>query len=88
VRHTTHFGVVNLTPLQVQYPKSSPDYNPRRRIKITLRITTCTRSDIERWLHFLRECGISKPQEEVERVVLINLEGDNENNLHFLQALR
>ncbi len=86
--HTTHYRIINPTPLQVQSPKSSPDYDPRRKIKVTLWTTTRTRSDIERWLHFLRERGISRPHEEVETVVLTDLEGKDENNFHFFQASR
>jgi hypothetical protein len=37
---------------------------------------------------FLKERGISRPYEEVETVVLTDLEGKDENNLHFFQALR
>jgi hypothetical protein len=88
VGHTTHFGVVNPTPLQVQSPKSNLDYNPRKMIKVTLWTIAHTRSDIERWLHFMREHGISRPHEEVETMVLTNSEGEDEYNLHFLQALK
>ncbi len=85
--HTTHSGVLNPTSVQVRSPKSFSDYDPKRRIKVTLWITTCIRSDIERWLHFLRECGILRPHEEVETMVLTNSESEDEDNLYFLQTL-
>jgi len=88
VGHITHSGVVNPTSLQVRSPKSFSNYDPRRRIKVTLWITTCIRSEIERWLHFLRERGISRPHEEVETMVLTDLKGEDEDNLYFLQTLR
>jgi nitrate reductase NapAB chaperone NapD len=49
-----------------------PNYDLGKRIEITLQTSTCTRSDIEKWLHFLRECGISKPQAEAKMVVLMD----------------
>jgi hypothetical protein len=61
-----------------------PNYNLGKRIEITLQTSTCTRSDIEKWLHFLRERGISKPQAEAKMVVLMDSKDEDENNLHFL----
>jgi hypothetical protein len=61
VDHASHFGVANLTPLQVRPLYSSSNYDPRRRIKRILRTLACTRSDVEKWLCFLRKCGISRP---------------------------
>jgi hypothetical protein len=39
-------------------------------------------------LHFLKERGIPRPHEEVETTVLTTSEGEDENNLYFLQTLR
>jgi hypothetical protein len=36
----------------------------------------------------MKEREISRPQVEVEMVVLIDLEGEDKDNLYFLQALK
>jgi hypothetical protein len=83
VGHSAHSKVVNPAPFRVQSPKFSLDYNPRGKIESTLQTITRTRSDVDKWLHFLKEHEISRPHVKVEIMVLMDLEGEDDNNLHF-----
>lgn len=80
--HASHFRIANPTPLQVHFPNSFLDYDSGRRIETTLHNSTHIKSDVKKWLCFLREQGISKPQADLEIVVLIDSK-DEENLLFF-----
>jgi hypothetical protein len=77
--HVSHSRVINPTPLQLHFPNSFLDYNSGRRIKTTLHNSTHIKSDVKKWLCFLREQGISKPLADLEIVVLID--SKDEDNL-------
>jgi hypothetical protein len=64
--HTSHSRVANPASLQVCFPNYFPYYNPGRRIEANLHINTH-----KKWLHFLRERGISRPHAKLEIVVSI-----------------
>ncbi len=59
------------------------DYDSGRRIETTLHNSTHIKSDVKKWLCFLREQGISKPQADLETVVLID--SKDEYNLIFFK---
>ncbi len=83
IDHASHLGVVNPTPLQVRSPNSFLDHNLGIRIKTTLRISIHTRNNVEKWLCFLKERKISKPQVNLETMVLTNSK-DKDNLMNFL----
>jgi hypothetical protein len=87
VDHITHSRVANPTPLQIQSLDSSSNYNQGERLKLHYRFQH-TRNDVEKWLHFLKEHGISRPHVEVETVVLMDSKDEDEKNFHLLQHLK
>jgi hypothetical protein len=76
--HVSHSRIANPTPLQVHFPNSFPDYDSGRRIETTLHNSTHIKSDVKKWLCFLKEQGISKPRADLEMVVLIDSKDEDD----------
>jgi hypothetical protein len=60
----------------------------RIRIEIILHTSTHPRSDVKKWLQFLRIRGISRPQVDLEMVVLTDSKDKDKDDLRFFQNLK
>jgi hypothetical protein len=84
MNHTSHSGVANPTPLQVQSPNSFPNYDMRKRIKTTLHTSTRIRNDLQ----FLKIHEILRLQVDLEMAALTDSKDEDKDDLRFFQKLR
>ncbi len=84
--HATHYGIANLTPLQVQSPNSCSDYDSGRMIEIAYKLQhaqgVMLRGGYILWKH---------PRfhdHRHDKKMLMDLEDEDDNNLHFFQNLK
>jgi len=81
-----HSRFANLQPIQICSPSFFPNYNSNKRIEKSLHCLVFKMNEDEKWLCIFQEQGLVFFQVAPKTVELSNFE--NEDNLHFFQALK